>query len=187
MLFRSTKHVTIARARGSVTFPTDFQLVAAMNPCPCGYTGHPTMVCRCTPGDQKRYQGRLSGPILDRIELFAALNALDRKDLAARPPGLDTAAMAAQVRAARARQAARFAAPTLNAAAPEAALNAAAELDAGLRRWLMEAMTAFGLSGRGHARALRVARTIADLDGAERIAEAHLAEALAWRPPQAFR
>jgi len=182
-----TKHVTIARARGSVTFPTDFQLVAAMNPCPCGYTGHPTMVCRCTPGDQKRYQGRLSGPILDRIELFAALNALDRKDLAARPPGLDTAAMAAQVRAARAAQAARFAAPTLNAAAPEAALNAAAELDAGLRRWLMEAMTAFGLSGRGHARALRVARTIADLDGAERIAEAHLAEALAWRPPQAFR
>ncbi|NMD35137.1 MAG: ATP-binding protein, partial [Planctomycetes bacterium] len=75
----------------------------------------------------------------------------------------------------------------LGGAAPEAALNAAAELDAGLRRWLMEAMTAFGLSGRGHARALRVARTIADLDGAERIAEARLAEALAWRPPQAFR
>lgn len=90
-------------------------------------------------------------------------------------------------RAARARQTARFGPSVLNAAAPEAVLNAAAELDERLRRWLMEAMTAFGLSGRGHARTLRVARTIADLDGAERIAEAHLAEALAWRPPQSFR
>ena len=95
--------------------------------------------------------------------------------------------MAPQVCAARACQPARFGPSVLNAAAPEAALNAAAELDEGLRRRLMEAMTASGLSGRGHARTLRAARTIADLDDAERIAEAHLAEAFAWRPPQSFR
>ncbi len=181
------KHVTISRARGTVTFPTDFQLIAAMNPCPCGYTGHPTMVCRCGPSDQRRYQARLSGPIMDRVELFVALNVPEYKDMATPAPGLGTNAMAAHVRSARAAQAQRYGGSALNATAPEGPFNAAIALDDVLRHWLREAMATLGLSGRGHSRTLRVARTIADLAGEERITEAHLAEALAWRPPQTFR
>jgi magnesium chelatase family protein len=181
------KQVTISRARGTVTFPTDFQLLAAMNPCPCGYTGHPTMVCRCGPSDQRRYQARLSGPIMDRVELFVALHVPEHRDMAAAAPGLDTSAMAAQTRAARARQAQRFGNGSLNATAPEGSFNATVGLDDGLKRWLRDAMATLGMSGRGYARTLRVARSIADLAGEERIAEAHLAEALAWRPPQTFR
>jgi magnesium chelatase family protein len=179
------REITVSRAQGRMTFPADFQLLAAMNPCPCGYAGHPTMACRCTPAELRRYQSRLSGPIMDRLDLFVPLKFLRGEELSKARRGLDTSTMAHQVHTARQRAYARSGA--LNAAIPDAELLEAAPLSAQLRAWLRQALGRLGLSGRGYARTVRLARTIADLAGEEAIAERHLAEALAWRPPPVFR
>jgi len=178
------KEVTVARARGRVTFPADFQLLAAMNPCPCGYSGHPTVACRCSTSELARYRSRLSGPIVDRIDLFVPLEVLRPADVTGARLGSDTASLRAQVEACRTIAIRRFG--TLNASLPEETLEKFLPISRSLRSWLAEALQNLGLSGRGYARTLRVARTIADLEGKADIERRHLAEALAWRPPVTF-
>jgi magnesium chelatase family protein len=180
-----TRRITIARAARSAQFPADFQLVAAMNPCPCGWLGAAASAqpaaraCRCTPDQIARYQSRLSGPLLDRIDLQVEVAAVPPDELLARPEGEPSAAVAARVAAAHARQIARQGVP--NARLEPATLDAHAPLDAAAGRFLQQAATRMGWSGRGLHRVLKVARTIADLAGAEAIAVPHLAEAMQYR------
>jgi magnesium chelatase family protein len=174
--------ITIARAARSAQFPARFQLVAAMNPCPCGWlgafaaTGRP---CRCTPDGVARYQGRLSGPLIDRIDLQVEVPAVPPAALMAQPDGEPSAAVRERVMAARERMQRRQGAP--NAALDAGSVDAVAALDAAAARFLQSAAERLGWSGRGLHRTLKVARTIADLAGAEGTATVHLAEALQYR------
>lgn len=174
--------VTVARVRGSLQLPARFQLVAAMNPCPCGGQGDPGRACRCPPSAVLAYQRRISGPLLDRIDLHVEVPALPAADLDG-PAGEASAAVAARVAAARERQAARAAATgALNNAALDAAvLREVARPDAEGMRLLRSATERLRLSGRAHARLLRVARTIADLEGTREVQVRHVAEALHFR------
>ena len=170
--------VRIARAAGTVTFPARFSLVAAMNPCPCGYLGHPTRPCRCTPIQVHQYASRLSGPLRDRIDLAVEVVAVPFETLTA-AAGEDSAAVRQRVDAARARQLARG--PVLNARLAGPALSRDAALDGDGTRRLREATARLDLSARAVHRLLRVARTIADLDGAARVHADHVAEAAQYR------
>ncbi len=176
-----TGQITIARAARSVRYPAGFQLVAAMNPCPCGWLGARVAghACRCTPDQVARYQGRLSGPFLDRIDLQIEVAAVPPSELLAQPEGEPSAVVAARVALAAQRQLLRQGGP--NATLPAAALDADAMLDPAARQFLQQAATRLGWSGRGTHRALKVARTIADLANADRIALAHVAEAMQYR------
>jgi magnesium chelatase family protein len=176
-------HVTVSRHRGAFLMPARFQLVAAMNPCPCGRRGSPTSPCGCTPGEVRSYLGRLSGPLLDRIDLHVGLRAL-AFDEASAPPGETTAAVRERVAAARERQARRSGgrdAPTCNASLSPAALRRAARPGPEGVRLLRHAVDSLGLSARGLDRVLRVGRTIADLDDSEEVRKQDIAEALAYR------
>jgi magnesium chelatase family protein len=176
-------YVTVSRHRGAFLMPARFQLVAAMNPCPCGRRGSRTAPCSCTPGEVRSYLGRLSGPLLDRIDLHVALRAL-AFDEASAPAGEATAAVARRVAAARDRQARRAGGPSpraWNASLSPAALRRAAHPGPEGIRLLRHAVDRLGLSARGLDRALRVARTIADLDDNEEVKTHHLAEALGYR------
>jgi len=176
-------HVTVSRHRGAFPMPARFQLVAAMNPCPCGRRGSRTAPCSCTPGEVRSYLGRLSGPLLDRIDLHVGLRALDF-DEATAPPGETTAAVRSRVAAARERQARRGGGQTLrpwNASLSPAALRRAARPGPDGLHLLRHAVDRLGLSARGLDRVLRVARTIADLDDNEEVRTHHLAEALGYR------
>ncbi|MCC6850797.1 MAG: YifB family Mg chelatase-like AAA ATPase [Rubrivivax sp.] len=171
--------ITIARAARRATFPARFQLVAAMNPCPCGWLGAPPATgrsCRCTPEAVARYQGRLSGPLLDRIDLQVEVLAARPDELLAAPQGEPSAVVAERVAQARARQLARQG--TTNAALDAAGVDAQAALDAAAVDFVRQAAARLGWSGRRLHRALKVARTIADLAGADRVSVAHIAEAL---------
>lgn len=150
-----------------------------MNPCPCGHAGSRLKACRCTPDAVARYQGRLSGPLLDRIDLQVEVPAVAPDVLAAVADGEPVAAVAERAAVARARAAQRQGCP--NAALDSAALDRHVELEAAAADFLRSAATRLGWSGRSQHRALRVARTIADLAGAERIASAHVAEAMQYR------
>ena len=174
-----TGRIHISRAARQAEFPARFQLVAAMNPCPCGYLGHATRTCRCTPDQVARYQGRLSGPLLDRIDLQVEVGAIAPDVLLQLPEGESTAVIASRVRAAAALQAARQGMP--NAGLQGAALDAHCGLDGTGRSFLTTAMQRLGWSARSAHRVLRIARTVADLAGESRIATTHLAEALQWR------
>jgi magnesium chelatase family protein len=176
-----TRRITIARAARSAQFPADFQLIAAMNPCPCGWLGArvPGRACRCTPEQVARYQGRLSGPLLDRIDLQADVAAVPPDALLAQPEGEPSAVVAVRVAAAHARQIDRQGVP--NARLDAAALDTHAALDDAAGRFLQQAAVRLGWSGRGLHRALKVARTVADLAGADRIGVVHLAEAMQYR------
>ncbi|HET9977708.1 MAG TPA: YifB family Mg chelatase-like AAA ATPase [Burkholderiaceae bacterium] len=174
--------ITIARAVRRATFPARFQLVGAMNPCPCGWLGAPAAsghACRCTPDAVARYQGKLSGPLLDRIDLQVEVPAVKPDELIGAPDGEPSAAVAARVAAARELQWARQGRP--NADLAGAALDAHCELDAESRSLLMRAAERLGWSGRSLHRVLRVARSVADLAGSDRIRAPHLAEAMQWR------
>ena len=173
--------ITISRAARQARFPAAFQLVAAMNPCPCGWLGArmPGRACRCTPEQVARYQGRLSGPFLDRIDLQVEVAAVPPDELLAQPEGESSAAVAARVALAAQRQQARQGGP--NAALDAAAIDAHAALEPAARQFLQQAAARLGWSGRGTHRALKVARTIADLAGAECVAVAHVAEAMQYR------
>ena len=176
------KEVTVARVRGTVRLPARFQLVVAMNPCPCGARGDLRRGCACPPGRVRSYQARVSGPLLDRIDLHVELSAVPYADIAG-PPGESSATVARRVAEARARQDARTAltGARTNADLGSAALPRVAWPDAEGRRLLEQAMDRLGLTGRGHDRLLRVARTLADLDHCREVAAAHVAEALQFR------
>jgi len=173
-------HITISRARRQTDFPARFQLVAAMNPCPCGYRGDPRHECRCTPAQVAAYRSRISGPFLDRIDIGVEVSRLPVETLRAAPsPGEPTSAVAARVAAARRQQAER--AGKLNAALTGRELVSQAPLDDACRRLLAAAAERMALSMRACHRVNRVARTIADVSGSDRIGTDHLAEAISFR------
>jgi magnesium chelatase family protein len=182
-----TGRVSIARARGTVTYPARFQLIAAMNPCRCGHFA--AAACGRAPRCAEDYQGRLSGPLLDRIDLHIDVPAVPSGDLALPPPAEGSAAAAHRVAAARARQAKRYAALSVqrrirtNAEADGALLDEIASPEASGRALLLRAAERLRLSARGYHRVLRVARTLADLDGSHGVERRHVAEALSYRRP----
>lgn len=178
-----TGTITISRANSHVTYPARFQLVAAMNPCACGYLGDVQKGCKKQPGCGAEYLNRLSGPLLDRFDLRVTVPAVKASDLSLPPSKDGTAEVAARVAAARALQQARFAGTKIvcNAELSGKALDEFCALDADGRQLLNSAAEKMGLSARGYHRVLRVARTIADLAGEADIRKARLAEALAYR------
>jgi len=175
--------VTIARAAGTHTFPARFTLVASMNPCPCGFRGVRGSDCRCDDGVVQRYLGKLSGPLLDRIDLHVSVSRVSFDELVQRGPPETSGTIRARVESARGRQAARLrdAGVVTNAAIAAAAVRKLCSLDAEPVALLESAVTRGALSARAFDRVVRVARTIADLAGAERIAREHVAEALLYR------
>lgn len=174
-----TGRITISRAAHSTEFPARFQLVAAMNPCPCGFFGSSTHSCRCTPEQVARYQGKLSGPLLDRIDLHIEVASLPAEELLHSAPGEATAAVRERVTAARERAIARQG--CTNQLLQGEALDEHLQLDAAAHELVRKAAQRLGWSARATHRALRVARTIADLAGSEAIASAHVAEAMQYR------
>lgn len=180
--------ITISRATGSVTYPSRFMLVCAMNPCKCGWFGHPSGRCRCTPAQVKRYLGKLSGPMLDRIDLFSEVPPLEFENLADRSPGEPSAAIRARVTKARERQSKRFGpdGPHCNAAMGQAEIRRFCALDDEGQALMKGAYEHMGLTARSYDRILRVARTIADLDESENIQTHHLAEAIQYRETEYF-
>jgi magnesium chelatase family protein len=172
--------VVIARALHAAQFPARFQLVAAMNPCPCGWRGHPARACACTPDQVARYAGKVSGPLLDRIDLHVALPPSDL-DWLSGPPGEPSGPVRERALRCRQRQMARQGKP--NAALAGAELDEHCRMDGEARALLSQAMRRLAGSARALHRALRVARTIADLDGEERLAARHVAQAVQYRRP----
>ncbi len=175
--------ITISRASGSATYPSRFMLVCAMNPCRCGWYGHPSRRCRCTERSVHDYQAKISGPLLDRIDIMVEVPALEYDELEAKPNGEPSAAIKARVDAARAVQRERFSALGFeaNARMTPAAMEAYCRLDEAGSGLMRAAYDALGLTARSYDRILRVARTIADLAGSEHIGPDHLAEAIQYR------
>ena len=176
--------VTIARAKQTVEFPANFMLVAAMNPCPCGYYNHPTKECTCKPGQVETYLSRISGPLLDRIDLHIETFPLSYEELAAKKPGEKSATVRERVVKARMIQVQRFAdVPGIHCNAQMTAkmIQKYCELDEQCGLLLKNAMERLGLSARARDRILKVSRTIADLAESEKIQPEHLAEAIQYR------
>jgi magnesium chelatase family protein len=177
------RRITIARAVGAVTFPADLMLIAAMNPCPCGYLGDPQRTCSCTIQQVQRYRSRVSGPLLDRIDIQVEVRAVPFRDLAGRGAEESSASLRARVDHARQRQLARFAGRPLFCNAQMAARDLATycAVEPAAERLLQQAMERLALSARAYTRILKVARTIADLADSAPIAAAHVAEAVQYR------
>jgi magnesium chelatase family protein len=174
-----TGHIHIARAARRAEFPARFQLVAAMNPCPCGWLGQPAGKCRCTPDQVARYRSKLSGPLLDRIDLMLDVPAVAEAELSARGDGESSANVRARVSAARARQIERQGKP--NALLDPDEVDRHALPDQAGAQLLKQAMARLSLTARAYHRILKVARSIADLAGAAQINSAHVAEAIHYR------
>ena len=170
--------ITIARCNLCLTFPSSIMLVAAMNPCPCGYHGDSTRECRCTPPIIQRYVSRISGPMLDRIDIHVEVPSVKYKELRSQEAGEGSWEIRQRVEEARQRQVARG---FPNARMPSKAIRKFCRLDDAGERTLETAVQRMGLSARAHDRILKVARTIADLEGAEQLAVKHLAEAVQYR------
>ncbi|KQN19528.1 AAA family ATPase [Sphingomonas sp. Leaf33] len=178
-----TGTVSVARANAHVTFPANVQLIAAMNPCRCGHLGDPALACARAPRCAADYQAKVSGPLLDRIDLHVEVAAVSAADLVLPPPSEGSAQVAVRVAAARAVQRERYAGTSVrtNAEADGDLLERVAVLDEPARKLLAQAAEAMRLSARGFHRVIRVSRTIADLAGVEPISRAHVAEALSYR------
>ena len=172
-------HITISRAARQADFPARFQLIAAMNPCPCGYFGHSNGKCRCTPELINRYQDKISGPLLDRIDLQIQVAALPHADLLKQADGEPSALIHARVEAAFERQQKRQG--KANNLLSTSEIDALCQPDAAAQQLLTQAITKFAWSARAYHRVLKVARTIADLAAAETISTPHVAEAIQYR------
>jgi len=171
--------ITISRAARRADFPAQFQLVAAMNPCPCGYLGHYNGKCRCTPDQVARYRGKISGPLLDRIDIQIEVPAVPQDDLFDKADGESSATLQARVEAARQRQLTRQ--DKANAQLAVGEIDVMCAPDAQGEALLRQAITRLGLSARAYHRVLKVARTIADLEGSPNIQSKHIAEAVQYR------
>ncbi len=178
------KVVTISRAQGTLTFPANFQLVAAMNPCPCGYYGDATKPCTCAPSTVTKYQHRISGPLLDRIDIHVDVPRVDYEKLSDVRLGEPSGVIAGRVETAREVQRQRFTGTklTCNADMHPAEVRQYCDLDESCRSLMRAAMNQMDLSARAYHRILKLARTIADLAGSVAISQVHLAEALQYRP-----
>ncbi len=185
-------YITISRIKDSVQYPCNFMLIASMNPCPCGYYNHPTKACVCTPGQIVRYLNKISGPLLDRIDIHCEINAVPFAELSKMQPGESSATIRERVIRARDIQTKRFSSlPTgegvgrgrihCNAQMTEKMLHQFAEPDASSMDMLRMAMERLKLSARAYSRILKVARTIADLEGSEKVQSHHIAEAIGYR------
>jgi magnesium chelatase family protein len=170
--------VMIARSAGTLTFPARLMLVGAMNPCPCGFYGDPTRECRCTPGIIQRYLAKVSGPLLDRIDMHIEVPAVAFKELRGKSDGVTSAQIRERVEAAREIQLHRG---FYNSSIPHSQLRQVCALDEQGEKTLEMAVRRMNLSARAHDRILRVARTVADLDHSERVSAKHLAEAVQFR------
>lgn len=178
------RRVTITRANGRVTYPCSFMMVGAMNPCRCGYFGHPTQKCTCSPAEVKRYISRISGPMLDRIDIQIELPSLSYDELSGGGTEESSEAIRSRVTRARAFAMARMSEGTgiyCNAQLDSAAIRKYCIADDAARQLLKNAYEKMGMSARGYDRIMRVARTIADLDASEVIGAKHLAEAIQYR------
>lgn len=175
--------VTVSRAGGTLRLPARFQLICAMNPCRCGWRGHPSGRCTCSDRDVERYVEKISGPLLDRIDLHVNVPSVEYEALRRKHTAEDSAAVRQRVETARKLQLARFRGGDIscNAQMPPAMLADTCSLDAAGDALMKSAFERMGLTARSHDRVLRVARTIADLEGAERIEAPHLAEAIQYR------
>ena len=179
------RQITISRARQTLTYPASFMLIASMNPCPCGYFNHPTHPCSCTPGAVQRYLGKISGPLLDRIDLQVEITPVPYEKLSEKTQGESSAAIRERVLKARKIQQERYANDGsrifCNAQMGSAQLRQYAQLNEKCSKMLQQAMQSLSLSARAYDRILKVARTIADLDGSAEINEMHLSESIGYR------
>ncbi len=175
--------VIVSRAKKTIRFPAQFMLVAAMNPCPCGYFGSDSRRCNCTPGQIKRYLSKVSGPLVDRIDIHIDVPAISFRKLRSKSGQLDSAAMRQEVTRAVAIQAKRFGDGKVhsNARMSHKQVEKFCKLDSSSELLLKQAMAEFGLSARAHDKICKLARTIADLAGAENITSEHIAEAISYR------
>ncbi len=178
------RHISVSRARYQVEYPASFMLVASMNPCPCGYYNHPRRACTCMPGAVSKYMSRISGPLLDRIDIQVEILPVDFEQLSSRPAGESSADIRRRVVAARNIQAERYAGETgvhCNAQMTPRLTERYCRLDETSRRLLQRAMEKFDMSARAYDRILKVARTIADLAGSQDIGPDHIREAISYR------
>lgn len=178
--------ITVSRAAGSATYPSHFQLVAAMNPCKCGYYGHPTRACTCSPSAVRQYRSRVSGPLMDRIDLCVEMDPIAYDELHTAAPSESSAELRKQVLAARSVQSSRYASPGFEGVHCNAQLTAGqvrrvCRMTPGAEQLLRMSYDTLGLSARAHDRILRVARTVADLAGKRLLDEESLLEALQYR------
>ena len=186
------RKITISRAKYNIEYPCSFMLIASMNPCPCGYYGDPTHHCVCTPGQIQRYMNKISGPLLDRIDIHCEIQAVPFAELSKMAPGEPSSVIRERVVRARQIQTERFSSLPLgkgggigrihsNAQMTERMLHEFAEPDAQSLDMLRMAMERLKLSARAYSRILKVARTIADLAGSEKVETMHIAEAIGYR------
>lgn len=175
--------VTISRAMGSVTFPANVMLVAAMNPCPCGFRGDPRRSCHCTPPQIERYLGKISGPLLDRIDIHIEVPPVPFRELSDQTPGTSSEEIRERVLQARDRQRHRFLNQNVrvNGKMKPQQIRRFCRLERDAEALLRQAMEDLGLSARAHDKILRISRTIADLADSEQIGVTHLSEAINYR------
>ncbi len=175
--------VTVSRTSGTVTYPSSIMLVAAMNPCPCGYKGHPTRECSCSEAILKRYKDKISGPLLDRIDIHVEVQNIEYETLSSKKKEESSAEIRKRVNKARDKQRERFAGTgiTCNAKMTPAATREFCILTPEADAMMKNSFESLGMSGRAYDKILRVARTIADLDDSEFIEIQHIAEAIQFR------